>query len=172
VSWHRYMRYWRPVPFVGAGLLLFFFLTLGLAGCRGGADDAADPELGGARALGLSSGSRLHQFVLGGRGSDEHLLPQRILASPGDAVEFVTVDHRVHTVSFLRDSLSSEAWDFLVSKGQAASPPLLSRGSRFLVRLEGAPLGRYLFLSEGHGGHALGIIELRTPPAATDQGSN
>lgn len=170
MSFLRHLRYRRPVPFLGAGLL--FLLAFGQAGCRGRADDPVDQELEGARALGLSSGSRLHQLVLGGRGSDEHILLQRILVSPGDAVEFVTVDHRVHTVSFLQDSLPSEAWDFLVSTGQEASPPLLSKGSRFLVRLEGAPPGRYPFLSQGHGGQALGVIELRAPPETADQGSH
>jgi len=156
---------------MGAGLLLLVFLSAGLGGCGGGSDHVADPELEGAQAMGLRSGSRLKSIVLGGRGSDEHVLPGRTVASPGDAVEFVTVDHRIHTVSFLRDSLSSEAWDYLVSTGQEASLPLLSRGSRFLVRLEGAPLGRYPFLSQGHGGEALGVIELGAFPDTTGQGS-
>ena len=152
---------------MGAGLLLFSSLPFGLCGCGAGPDEFSDPEVEGARALGLRSGARLHQVVLGGRGTEEHLLPSRILASPGDAVEFVTVDHRVHTLFFLVDSLSSEGWDFLVSSGQEASPPLLSRGSRFLVRLEGAPLGRYPYLSRGHGGRASGVIELHTLPDTT-----
>jgi len=157
---------------VGAGLLLFSIFPFGLGGCGGGPDEVSDPEVEGARALGLRSGARLHQVVLGGRGTDEHLLPSRILASPGDAVEFVTVDHRVHTLFFLVDSLSSEGWDFLVSSGQEASAPLLSRGSRFLVRLEGAPLGRYPFQSRGHGGQAFGVIELRTLSDSIDPGSS
>ena len=158
---------WRPAPFLGAGLLLFPLL-FGTVGCGSGPDPIPDPEADGAQALGLRAGSRLHRVVLGGRGAEEHVLPQRTRADPGDAVEFVTVDHRVHTLRFLQDSISSEGWDFLVSTGQDAGPPLLSSGSRFLVRLDGAPPGRYLFLSQGHGGEALGVIELGLTPDSAD----
>ena len=154
---------WRPAPFLGAGLLLFPLL-LGPIGCGPRPGEAPDPETEGARDLGLRTGSRLHRVVLGGRGSEEHVLPQRIQAGPGDAVEFVTVDHRVHTVAFVQDSIPARAWDFLLSTGQDVSPPLLSSGSRFLVRLDGAPPGRYLFRSRGHGGQALGVIELGVTP--------
>lgn len=129
-------------------------------GCDGGREAPPDPELEGARALGLEGGARLLRVTLGGRGSEEHVLPQRILARPGDAVEFVTVDHRIHRLEFPRDSLSVESYDFLVASGSEASPPLHARGSRFLLFLEGAPLGRYPFLSLGHGGVAHGVIEI------------
>jgi len=138
-------------------------LTLLGSGCDRGSQGGPDPEVEGARVLGLASGSRLHRVVLGGRGSDEHVLPQLIHASPGDAVEFITVDNRVHTVSFLGDSLTAEAAGFLLSSGTLASPPLVSRGSRFVVFFEKAPLGRYPFESRGHGGVAVGTIELASP---------
>jgi plastocyanin len=110
--------------------------------------------------------------VLGGRGSEEHVLPQHIATSPGDAVEFVTVDHRVHTVSFLQDSLSIEGIDFLTSVGRMASLPLISRGSRFLVLLEAAPHGRYPFVSQGHGGRAYGVIDVSPRQDTVAQGGN
>ncbi|MGW8267822.1 MAG: hypothetical protein ACWGSQ_15760 [Longimicrobiales bacterium] len=122
-----------------------------------------DPEVEGARALGLEGGARLHRVILGGRGSEEHLLPARTRAVPGDAVEFVTVDHRVHNLSFPPDSLTPEALNFLTSTAQESIPPLLHRGNRFILRLSGAPVGRLPFVSEGHGGTAYGVIEVIPP---------
>jgi plastocyanin len=170
VSWRKARKFRRLVSTLGAGLLLFLPLVVG--GCGERFPEATDPEIEGARAMGLPSGSRLHQVLLGGRGSEEHVLPQRVSASPGDAVEFVTVDHRVHTISFLPDSLSSEALAFLTEEGRVASLPLISRGSRFLVILEGAPAGRYPFVSQGHGGKAYGVIDLRPPQDPVTPGRN
>ena len=137
-----------------------------LAACGpadGGARAKAEEE---ARVLGLPSGALLHRVTLGGRGSDEHAVPTVIQASPGDGVEFRTVDHRVHTVGFVADSLAPEVRGFLESTGQMASPPLVTRGTRFVLRLQNAPPGRYLFRSEGHGGTAMGVVEVGVPPEA------
>lgn len=105
-------------------------------------------------------GARLFRVILGGRGSEEHILPGRVRAVPGDAVEFVTVDHRVHVLDFPSDSLPQELRSFVEGAGLRAIPPLLSRGSRFVILLEDAPEGRYPFLSSGHGGSARGVIEV------------
>jgi plastocyanin len=148
---------------LGAGLLLSLILFWGGGGCQGPAETPPDPEVEGARAVGLEGGARLHRVILGGRGSEEHLLPARIRANPGDGVEFVTVDHRVHNVSFPTDSLSPEALEFLVATAQESIPPLLNRGNRFILRLVGAPPGRFPFVSEGHGGVAHGVIEVALP---------
>jgi plastocyanin len=88
---------------------------------------------------------------------------------PGDAVVFETVDHRVHTVSFLTDGLTVMAQEFLETRGVLASLPLVTRGTTFVVILDGAPVGSYPFVSEGHGGHALGRI-LVTVPEDSAQG--
>jgi len=124
----------RPASLPGAGL--FLLLALVTAGCSDSPEAGPDQEVLGARALGLADGARLHRVILGGRGSDEHVLPARIRASRGDGVEFVTVDHRVHTVWFPPDSLAAEALAFLISTEQEESPPLLRRGSRFVLVLE------------------------------------
>ncbi len=76
-------------------------------------------------------------------------------------MEFVTVDNRVHTVGFPADSLAPEVRDFLQETSQAESPPLVARGSRFLLLLEGAPAGEYPFVSRGHGGVAHGMLLIR-----------
>ena len=122
---------------------------------------SADEEL--LSTLGLDSRAQLHRISLGGRGAEEHAVPARIQANPGDAVEFLTVDHRVHTVIFPADSLSAEILNFLNETGQRASPPLVSLGSRFFLRLLEAPAGRYPFVSEGHGGRAWGVVEVGIP---------
>jgi plastocyanin len=159
---HRGVR--RPASPGGAGLLPILAILVLLPGCQpddGGARARAEDE---ARAVGLPSGAVIHRVNLGGRGSEEHAVPALIRASEGDGVEFVSVDHRVHTVEFLPDSLTSDVRTFLESTGQMASPPLVDRGSRFVLKLQNAPQGRYFFRSEGHGGMAHGVVEVGSPP--------
>lgn len=138
-----------------------FWLGVGGVGCGGEGGRQPDPELEAAQVLGLVPGARLHRVLLGGRGSEEHVLPTWVEARPGDAVEFVTVDHRVHLVSFLLDSLDASQREWLQNSGQEVSSPLVYRGSRFLFRLDGATPGAYPFLSEGHGGRMAGVILVR-----------
>ncbi len=154
----------KPILPRGVGFLVFR-LWLGLVGggvlgvaCGGEGAPPPDPEREAARALGLSPGARLHRVVLGGRGSQEHVVPTWLEVRSGDAVEFVTVDHRVHVVRFLPDSLEVPQREWLDRSGQGTSPPLVYRGSRFLFRLEEAPPGAYPFLAEGHGGRMAGVI--------------
>lgn len=71
---------------------------------------------------------------------------------------FTTVDGRVHTVSFPEDSLALDATLFLERTSQLRSPPLVDRGSRFVVTFQGAPEGRYPFRSRGPGGEAWGVL--------------
>lgn len=158
----RYRRQGRPATRSGAGLLLF--LAAHLAGCGHESSDPPDPELEAARELGLREGARVHRVTLGGRGSEEHAVPRVVEAAPGDAVEFLTVDHRVHRVIFPADSLDQGPREFLERTGQAESPPLAFRGSRFLLGLQEAPPGRYPFLSQGHGGITGGVVQVGPLP--------
>ena len=157
----------RPAPFRGAGLLPLLILLAAVGGCRGSEGGAEDRDAEDARALGLPPGAQLHRISLGGRGAEEHAIPTSIRALPGDGVEFRTVDHRGHTLTFVADSLTLEVHAFLEATGQMASPPLVSLGNRFIVRLQNAPHGRYLYVSEGHGGVAWGVVEVG-PPSETD----
>jgi len=154
---------WRPVSVLGTGLLAFWVTLFFLTGCVGSDADppGADPEV--LEALGLSPRAQLHRVTLGGRGAEEHAVPTLIMASPGDGVEFVTVDHRVHTLTFPVDSLSYEVRLFLEESGQNSSPPLVTRGSRFILNLENAPPGRYPFVADGHGGRAGGLVQVGVP---------
>ena len=95
----------------------------------------------------------------------EHVVPPHLEIETGEWVQFVTLDRRVHTVSFVPDSLSPEALEYLVHTEQLAGPPLLVRGSRFLVDFREAPLGRYVFSSVSHGDPVFGSVTVRGPPA-------
>jgi plastocyanin len=149
---------------VGAGLALFLLTFLGgFWGCQVAESDRSRLTSAEARSLGLDPGARLHRVSLGGRGAEEHAVPTVIHASPGDAVEFVTVDHRVHTVIFMLDSVAPVVRMFLEDSGQESSPLLVDRGNRFLLNLRDAPSGVYPFVSEGHGGSAHGRVEVGPP---------
>ncbi len=91
----------------------------------------------------------------------EHVVPPHLEIGLGEWVQFVSLDRRVHTVSFVHDSLSPEALVYLADTGQLVGPPLLVRGSRFLVDFRNAPTGRYVFSSRSHGDPVFGSITVR-----------
>ena len=91
----------------------------------------------------------------------EHIVPPHLEIETGEWVQFVTLDRRVHTLSFVPDSLSLEALAYLTDTGQLEGPPLLALGSRFLVDFRDAPAGRYVFSSESHGDPVFGSVTVR-----------
>ncbi len=91
----------------------------------------------------------------------EHIVPPHLEIETGEWVQFVTLDRRVHTLSFVPDSLSLEALEYLTDTGQLEGPPLLALGSRFLVDFRDAPAGRYVFSSESHGDPVFGSVTVR-----------
>jgi len=111
----------------------------------------------------IAAGAQLVQLS-GGR-DVEHVVPPHLEIDTGEWVQFVTLDRRVHTVSFVPDSLSPAALEYLAATGQLQGPPLLSRGSRFLVDFRNAPPGRYVFSSASHGEPVFGSITVREPSA-------
>ncbi|NIP60864.1 MAG: hypothetical protein GWM92_12905 [Gemmatimonadetes bacterium] len=137
-------------------------LLLGVA-CGGEPERAAvDPHAALRQRLGIDADVRIHRITLGGRGAREHVVPPRLEVTSGDVVEFLTVDGRIHTVEFPVDSLSMVTAAFLRGTGQLESPPLVDRGTRFVITLRGAPPGRYLFRSRGSGQDAWGEIVVRS----------
>ena len=102
-----------------------------------------------------------HVVQLSGGRDIEHVVPPNLEIEPGQWVEFVSLDRRVHTLSFVRDSLSPEALAYLVGTGQLVGPPLLAQGSRFLVDFREAPAERYVFSSTSHGDPVFGSITVR-----------
>lgn len=133
-------------------------LAVGLTGCDGAvrAEDRSDRAL--RDSLGISRRVGLHRIALGGARDVDHVLPSLTTAEPGDVIEFHTVDGRIHTLSFDADSISESARTFLKETGQLSSPPLIDRGSRFLVDLSGAPEGRYVFRTRTSGPPVFGAI--------------
>ena len=51
----------------------------------------------------------------------EHVVPPHLEIELGEWVQFVSLDRRVHTVSFVPDSLSPEALGYLADTGQPFS---------------------------------------------------
>jgi plastocyanin len=153
-----------PAPRGGGALtaLLTFILCTAVASCGGEPEDLRTSEL--REALGLGSGPAIHWIQLGGEGDREWVRPDRLEVEPGDVVAFETADWRVHTLTFRTDSLPPPAERFLVRTGQAAAPPLVSLGSRFVVTFADAPEGSYPFRAEAGGGSIDGVIVVRIPP--------
>ncbi|MEE9221819.1 MAG: hypothetical protein V3U34_09865 [candidate division NC10 bacterium] len=117
-----------------------------LAGCGIEAETRSRQADEAAPDTPFSVAENAHVVQLGGGRDQEHVLPLTLEISVGDWVEFVTLDRRVHTLSFVADSLSPEAHEFLLATGQLHGPPLLVRGTRlFVVLSDGAgisdPLG-------------------------------
>lgn len=136
-----------------------------VVGC--GIEPKAPPEaIEGASTDPYSEIAALAQVVQLSGGRDlEHVVPPHVEIEIGEWVQFITLDRRVHTVSFVTDSLSPEALEYLADTGQLRGPPLLARGSRFLVDFRNAPAGRYVFSSVSHGDPVFGSVTVREPLA-------
>lgn len=109
----------------------------------------------------LEIASKAQVVQLSGGRDVEHVVPPHVEIEVGEWVQFVTLDRRVHMLSFTPDSISTEAFEYLEHSGQLKGPPLLTRGSRFLVDFRGAPAGRYVFSSESHGDPVFGSVTVR-----------
>lgn len=152
----------RPNPFTQrlrgtmlAGLVL-------LPGCLG---DPPPPPVdidAPLRAeLGIDPGVPIHRITLGGRGSQDHVVPLRVEGSPGDVLHVLSADRRIQTFSFVDAALSPEALEFLETTGQMGSPPLTDVGSAWVLSFEGAPDGEYPFVVRGHGEPVQGMVDIR-----------
>ena len=91
-------------------------------------------------------------------GNRESPDPALVEVRAGDYVQFVTEDHRVHALSFEMDSLDAGRAAFLRGSGQEGGPPMVVRGSRFVVTFAGAPPGRYPFVVVGNGEDGRGAV--------------
>ena len=146
------------------------FALLVLAGCGAEPETRAGESTDQAAQDRSVPGVEVAQTIqLGGGRDQEHILPLTADISVGEWVEFVTLDRRVHTLSFVADSLTAEAQAYLEVTGQMHSPPLLERGTRFLVGFSDAPEGRYVFSSRSHGAPVFGSITVSVQGAAADR---
>lgn len=137
-------------------------VLLALSGCKK-PDTSLQPEQMLRDSLGLGDGDRVHRVRLGSPGNVETVDPVSVRIEPGDYVEFVTTDRKVHAVSFVLDSVPPGAADFLRGSAQESSPPLVSADARFLVRFADAPAGRYPFVVAGNGADGRGDVVVGAP---------
>jgi plastocyanin len=107
----------------------------------------------------LESGTSLHDVVVTGAGAVDSIAPAQLRARPGDAVRFTIDDHRTHAFAFQADALSGPVRDYLERTDQLRGPPLVNRGSAWVVVLEDAPPGRYPFLCRTHDAYGLLVVE-------------
>lgn len=131
-----------------------------------GACEPRDPELVPDEVLqtelGLTERDRVYTVTVTG-GRDGALEPAELQVEPGTYVQFVTDDWLVHEVLFEADSLAPAARRFMGDLGQMASPPMVDRGSRFVLSFVDAPLGRYPFRVEGNGAPVRGAVVVADP---------
>ena len=134
---------------------------LALSACGPGESDLP-PDRRPQSELGLDPIDRVHEVVLSA-GAAGTAAPGETVVLAGDYLQFVTGDSWVHEVIFESDSLASDRLAFMTSLDQLASPPLVSRGSRFVVSFVGAPEGRYPFRVEGNHAPVRGAIVVEAP---------
>ena len=109
-------------------------------------------------ALGVEDIGQVYVVSLAGWGGEESTVPDTVRVEPGAVVVFQVADFRVHTVTFLTDSLAAAPGDFIRRVSQGGSPPLIDRGSRYIVPFADAPAGTYPFEIRGFGAAASGAI--------------
>lgn len=131
-------------------------LALGFSACQPPEVEPTDPEL--REKLGLPADVAIHRVNVGGRGEEVRFAPGRVQAAPGELVQFLVTDRRLHVIRFVEDALDDEQVAFLRETGQLRSAPLVDPGARFVVTFEDAPPGEYPFESRGHGGRGRGLV--------------
>ena len=132
-------------------------LALVAAGCRR-EDDRLRPDQVLRDSLGLGDQDRVHRVLLGSAENRELVQPAQITVRPGDFVEFVTQDRRVHAIEFALAGLPPAAAEFLRSSGQQSSPPLVEPEARYLVSFAEAPPGTYPYVVVGNGADGQGTV--------------
>jgi hypothetical protein len=138
-------------------------IGLALSGCGSGESDLP-PDGRLQRELGLEPSDRVHEVRLHG-GVQGSVEPAEAVVLQGDYLQFVTADAWVHELLFEADSLSGPALAFMEGLDQLAGPPMVSRGSRFVLSFVDAPPGRYPFRVEGGGPARTGVIVVEPLPA-------
>jgi hypothetical protein len=133
-----------------------------LAGCRAEPDLTLQPDSVLQATLGLQPHDRVYRVAVTG-GEVERADPAALSIEIGAYVEFVSTDWLVHEILFDTASLTPAQRGFLRSTDQVHSPPLIDRGSRYVLSFVDAPPGRYGFRLEGNGRAASGTIVVAEP---------
>jgi plastocyanin len=144
----------RSIPRVA--LLLSVLAVVG-SGCRR-AGNELQPDQVLRDSLGLGDEDRVHRVRLGSADNREVVQPPQVTVRPGDYVEFITQDRRVHALEFMLEELPPAAAEFLRRTGQQGSPPLVQADARFVVSFDQAPPGTYPYVVIGNGEEGRGTV--------------
>jgi plastocyanin len=128
-----------------------------LAACRSEPDLTLQPDSLLQAAFGLTPEDRVYRVAVTG-GETERAEPAALSIEVGAYVEFVSTDWMVHEILFDTASLTPAQRTFLERTDQVHSPPLIDRGSRYVLSFVDAPPGRYAFRLEGNGRASQGAI--------------
>lgn len=151
----------RPGRWWGAAVAA---TVLALAGaCGSEVPEALRPDPVLREELGLTDADEVHRVLLSAA-TGERARPDSVAVPDGAWVDFVSADFRVHEIVFEVDSLAPPARAFLERTDQVASPPLVDRGARFVIHMEGAPPGRYPYLLQGNGAPVRGVVVVLANP--------
>jgi plastocyanin len=137
-------------------LLLFALAVVGY-GCRPD-ENELQPDQVLRESLGLGEEDRVHRVRLASAENREVVQPPQVTVRPGDYVEFVTGDWRVHALEFALEELAPEAAEFMRGTGQQGSPPLVQADARFVVSFAEAPPGTYPYVVIGNGEEGRGTV--------------
>jgi plastocyanin len=140
-------------------------LAATVAGCGRPPEPVSDPDL--RAELGIPDETAIHRVELSGVQSENRVEPLVLEAAPGDVVQFVVMDHRVHLIRFLVDEMREDQRAFLARTSQDRPPPLLERDARLVLTFAGAPEGSYPYSSEGNGPPVRGEIRIATTASGT-----
>jgi plastocyanin len=121
-----------------------FVLVALVAACDNGLIDKKDRtlELAGD-TIDVPEGVDLHDVKVAIDAQSRDFDPDNVTASPGDYVRFTTGDSRTHAIVF--ELAAGDARTFLESTGQLRSPPLVNNGASWVIALDKAPAGTYVF---------------------------
>ncbi len=148
----------RGVRNVRRHLIVGLASALVAVACEAPARPPSDP---GLRAeLGIPDETPIHRVDLGGPALGTSAVPRFLVIHPGDVVQFVVLDHRVHQVRFLEEGLGPAQLAFLRDTAQDRPPPLVEQGARLVLTFEDAPIGAYAFVVEGYGAPLRGEIRV------------
>jgi plastocyanin len=125
--------------------------------CRSEPDLTLQPDSLLQAELGLTVEDRVYRVDVTG-GEVERAEPAALSIEAGSYVQFVTTDWLVHEILFDTTALNPSQRGFLRSTDQLQSPPLIDRGSRYVLSFADAPLGSYTYRLEGNGTASRGTI--------------
>ncbi|MSR23464.1 MAG: hypothetical protein EXR92_07985 [Gemmatimonadetes bacterium] len=153
----RGVRILSTLPFFAAALVTIPLLVA----CEPERLPPSDPDL--RAELAIPDDTPIHRVDLGGASSETSVIPRFLEVHPGDLVQFVVLDNRVHLVRFPEKGLGPTNLAFLRETSQDRPPPLVERGARLVLSFGGAPLGVYTFIVEGYGAPMRGEIRVVVP---------